>query len=575
MASENIGLRQAVAWLREIVGPDRAYINLCIVYSMAISLLSLATPISVQLLINSVARTALVAPLWILSGVLLALLLVVAGLSSMRLYVLALFERRLFARVVAEITVRTVHAQNPFFVDESRSSLFNRYFDTAIIQKSVPSLVIGAFTIVLQGAVGLMVTSFYHPFFLAFNLILVLACLAIWLIWRRGAIAGSVGVSHAKHNAAQWLESLGGSNGFYKSARHFDFAMDRSEAVTADYIRAHRRFFRYSFAQTLAYFLVYAFAASALLALGGNLILAGELSIGQLVAAELILSGVFYGIYQLGSYLDVFYDLVASAEELSQVFAIPQERSGGSGQAPADGAVRFREVEIGENRIGLARLDFEIASGEQIVFAAAPGIENEVALLLKRHHTPHAGIVSIGGSELGSLDSYLLRSAVTVLSRPTIVDITIREFLALACGGTPDSVKIMQALDLVGLGSRIASLPTGLDTHLAASGSPLSIVEVMQLKLANAVLARPHVLLLSPLYDMMPIAALRATLDEFRAMGTTVLLSTGRPEALDTDGHADGGKGPDAWYWLGRHAQHRFTSRADLARFLAERERRA
>jgi putative ABC transport system ATP-binding protein len=44
--------------------------------------------------------------------------------------------------------------------------------------------------------------------------------------------------------------------------------MDRSEAVTADYIRAHRRFFRYSFAQTLAYFLVYAFAASALLALG-------------------------------------------------------------------------------------------------------------------------------------------------------------------------------------------------------------------------------------------------------------------------------------------------------------------
>jgi hypothetical protein len=34
-------------------------------------------------------------------------------------------------------------------------------------------------------------------------------------------------------------------------------------------------------------------------------------------------------------------------------------------------------------------------------------------------------------------------------------------------------------------------------------------------------------------------------------------------------------EGPDAWYWLGRHAQHRFTSRADLARFLAERERRA
>jgi putative ABC transport system ATP-binding protein len=104
-----------------------------------------------------------------LSGVLLVLLLVVAGLSALRIYLLAIFERRIFARVVAEITVRAVHARNPFFADASSGSLFNRYFDMAIIQKSVHSLVIGAFTIILQGAVGLLVTSFYHPFFLAFN----------------------------------------------------------------------------------------------------------------------------------------------------------------------------------------------------------------------------------------------------------------------------------------------------------------------------------------------------------------------------------------------------------------------
>ncbi|MFN3798509.1 MAG: ABC transporter ATP-binding protein, partial [Sphingobium yanoikuyae] len=89
MASERFGLRQAAAWLSEVVGPDRSYVNVGIVYTVAISLLSLATPISVQLLINSVARTALVAPLWILSGVLLALLLVVAGLSALRVYLLA------------------------------------------------------------------------------------------------------------------------------------------------------------------------------------------------------------------------------------------------------------------------------------------------------------------------------------------------------------------------------------------------------------------------------------------------------------------------------------------------------
>lgn len=60
--------------------------------------------------------------------------------------------------------MRAVHAQNPFFADQNRGDMFNRYFDLVVVQKAVPSLAIGAFTIVLQSAVGLIVTSFYHPF---------------------------------------------------------------------------------------------------------------------------------------------------------------------------------------------------------------------------------------------------------------------------------------------------------------------------------------------------------------------------------------------------------------------------
>jgi putative ABC transport system ATP-binding protein len=160
----------------------------------------------------------------------LLLLLCVAGLSARRISGMARFERRVFARVVAEVTIRAVYAQNPFFMDEKRSHLFNRYFDLVVVQKAVPSLVIAGFTIILQGAVGLVITSFYHPFFLAFNAILLMLLLAVFLIWRRGAISGAVALSHAKHNTAQWLESVGGSNGFYKSSRHRDFALGETRA---------------------------------------------------------------------------------------------------------------------------------------------------------------------------------------------------------------------------------------------------------------------------------------------------------------------------------------------------------
>ncbi|MEG8020568.1 ABC transporter transmembrane domain-containing protein [Sphingomonas aerolata] len=550
MAGKRIGWREARGWLGEIVGPDTPYLRLAMVYGVAISLLSLATPISVQLLINSVANTALPAPLWTLAGLLLVLLLFVAGLSAMRFWVMALFERRFFARVVAEITERAVHAQNPFFADQNRGDLFNRYFDLVVVQKAVPSLVIGAFTIILQSAVGLVVTSFYHPFFLAFNALLILLVLAIWTIWSRGSIRSAVALSHAKHEAARWLESLGGSNGFYKSSRHLDFAMDRSEAVTATYVDRHERYFRYSFAQTVAFLLLYAFASAALLALGGNLILRGELSIGQLVAAELILSGVFYGVSQLGWYLDTLYDLIASAEELSLLFAIPQEQAAATaGQAPGDGAVRLEAVEVEG-----ARFDFSLAAGEQLVTLADGGAERLLAMVLKRHIVPERGLVTVGGADMATFDMYLLRSAVMVLDRPTIVEVTIREYLSLAAAAGSDPGGMLEVLDAVGLRERVAQFPHGLDTPLAASGYPLAIGEIVALKLASALLVRPRVLMLSQLCDLIPAERLADVLRRLKAAGTTTLLCTGRPEDIVLDG----------WFRLEPHRQRRFATHAAL-----------
>ncbi|HEX8389346.1 MAG TPA: ABC transporter ATP-binding protein/permease, partial [Sphingomonas sp.] len=535
MADKRVGVRDAIGWLAEIVGPDAAYVRLGMVYGVAISLLSLATPISVQLLINSVANIALPAPLWTLSGLLLFLLLMVAALSAMRVWVMGLFERRFFARVVAEITVRAVHAQNPFFADTKRGDLFNRYFDLVVVQKAVPSLVIGAFTIVLQSAVGLVVTSFYHPFFLAFNVLLITLLFLIWAIWSRASVRSAVALSHAKHEAARWLESVGGSNGFYKSSRHLDFAMDRSEAATAAYVDRHRRYFRYSFAQTLSFFLLYAFASAALLALGGNLILSGELTIGQLVAAELILSGVFYGVSQLGWYLDTFYDLVASSEELSLLFSIPQERaSEATGRGPRDGSIRLQDVEMEG-----ARFDFALDAGEQLVAVAEPGAERCLSLLLKRHALASRGLVTVGGADLAALDMYLLRSEVMVLDRPTIVEVTIREYLRLA-SAEASAGEMLDVVELVGLKERVARLPGGLDTPLASSGYPLSIGEVMALKLANALLVRPRVLILSQLFDLLPPERLTGVLRRLKAAGTTILLFTGRPEDMALEG----------WFWL-------------------------
>ncbi|MGE7157613.1 ABC transporter transmembrane domain-containing protein [Methylorubrum rhodesianum] len=529
---KDMTLSEAGRLIVRILRPEAGYFWLAIVYGVAIALLGLATPVSVQLLINSVANTALPAPLFVLSGLLLLLLVIAAGLSAARVYMMALFERRAFARLVAEITLRTVDAKNPFFADARRADLFNRFFDLVMVQNAVPHLLIGGFAIVLQSAIGLVLTSFYHPFFLAFNGLLITLLLLVWSLWVGPALRSAVKLSHAKHETARWLESVGTSQGFYQNGRPLAFALSRSEAVTAAYVRAHRRHFRHTFAQTLGFLLLYAVASAALLALGGWLILQGQLSLGQLVAAELVLSGVFYGISQLGAYLETFYDLVASLHELSLFDDIEQEGEDPTRTvvAPVSGSLRLRDVEVGPYRFNLT-----VASGEHLAVLTSSEAEQVVAALLGRSVRPRHGLVTLGGADLCAFGLQRLRSEIRVLDRSAIAETTIREYLSLADDET--GAALLDSLELVGLSERIARLPHKLDTTLSASGWPLSVDETMALKLAAVLLRPPKLLMLSSLYDLVPPDRLQAALGTLRQTGTTVLQFTRRPDALAYDGY--------------------------------------
>lgn len=548
-----VRLRDVFNWMGPIIGPEKNFYWLALIYGIGISILSLATPISVQMLINSIAQTALPTPLFTLSGLLLFLLLVSGFLGAMRSWMMELFRRRYMARLVADITVRAINAANPFFADTRRIDLFNRFFEMINIQKVVPSLLIGGFTILLQAAVGFIVTSFYHPFFLAFNVVVIILTWAVWRVFSRGAMRTSIAVSHEKYAAAHWLESVGASNGFYKSARHIDYAFARSEEVTASYIAAHKAHFGYYFPQTVALLLLYAFSSAGLLALGGWLVIQEQLSIGQLVAAELILSGVFAGISQLGTYVDDFYDLVAALEELSLLYDIPQEPPPKGRTVPLpDRGTRLQLSHVSvPHPAGAIDLDFEIPDGMRLVAQGAPGMERAFSTLLKRILKPEKGMITIGGIDFGSLDVLELRSDVQVLDRPAVVESSISEYLQLAQPNA-DPAAMLRALQLVGLDDRIALLPDGMQTMLSSTGYPLSLGKTMQLRLAGAVLAEPRILVLSPLFDMVTRARLDAVFEHFKGKSTTIVYFSNRPEDMTLDG----------FLWLGRTEQQIVTDRA-------------
>ncbi len=539
----------------DILRPEGNFYWLAAVYGVGISLLSLATPISVQMLINTIANTALTTPLVVLSLTLFGILTISSLIYALRVHLLELFARRFYARMVAEISLISVYAQNPFFGDLKANALFNRYFDVIYVQTAIPILFIGGFTVLLQIAVGFVLVSLYHPYFLGFTLVMIALIWVIWLTWGSRALRTGIDLSHAKHKTANWLQSVGGSNGFFKSQRRIDYALDKTDEYTRAYINQRKRHFRHLFSQTIAFLFMYAAASAVLLGLGGWLVIQNQLTLGQLVAAELVLSAAFLGVAQLGSYLGYFYDLFAAVEEISQFYDVEQEQP--KGADPFDGpdhTIVMKAVR-GEARNEHAQFDLEIPSGAIIMAAASHhGVQRLFKNLLKMHELPQGGIATMGGIDVKDIEAHHLRKNVHVLDRPTIVEMTIREYLALSCKVTAPQ-RMVAALETVGLADTIATFDKGLDTPLASTGYPFSAVELQQLKLANALLEQPRILVLSRLFDLLDAEPLQRAINELRAKTfTTVIYFSNRDVDL----------GFDLFLYLEAHRQRYFRSFDDF-----------
>ena len=520
----------------EILKPEGNFYWLAIVYGIGISLLSLATPISVQMLINTVANTALTAPLVMLSLTLFGLLMLSGLLYALRVHLMELFARRFYARMVAEIALISVHAQNPFFNDTNRGSLFNRYFDVINVQIATPVLFINGFTVVLQIVVGFILVSLYHPLFLLFTLVMAALIWIIWAVWGNKAIRTGIDLSHAKHATAAWVETIGGSNGFFKSQRRIEYAFDRTNDFTANYLTERKRHFRQHFSQTISFLVLYALASAVLLGLGGWLVIQGQLTLGQLVAAELVLSVAFFGVAQLGTYLTYFYDLCAAIEELSLFYDVQQEEPSGADPMHGDDHTLVFEGVRGRARHEDAEFNLEIPSGAIVMAAASHhGVQRLFTNLLKMHELPESGFATMGGIDLMNIEAHNLRKNIHVLDRPTFVGMTIREYLSLSC---PESAtrRMIAALETVGLVDTISTFEKGLDTPIASTGYPLSSVELQQLKLANALLEQPRVLVLSRLFDLIDEENLARAVTELREQSyTTVICFSNRRIDLGFD----------------------------------------
>jgi putative ABC transport system ATP-binding protein len=308
------------AFMRRLVRHERGFYQVCLTYGVAVSLLTLAVPVAVQMVINTVANTAQQLSLVVVCGLVVLMLSAAVLLYALQIYVMELFCRRFFARNVAEMAVGVSDVTAAGFQRANGFEFMKRFYEIIAIQKAVPNLIIAGFSMTLQMLVGLVVVAFYHPFLLAFNVLFILICVFIWRFWHNATRDAARELSVAKYTMAGWLGHYAQTSDALNDAQMQE-AWRQTNMLTNNYIDARRAFFQNSFAQTIGFLALYVCANAGLLGLGGWLVIQQQLTLGQLAAAEIILSAVFFSLTRVGYFLRLYYETCVSAEKLDEFFA--------------------------------------------------------------------------------------------------------------------------------------------------------------------------------------------------------------------------------------------------------------
>jgi ABC-type bacteriocin/lantibiotic exporter with double-glycine peptidase domain len=499
--------RQALARLRALMRLDRGELWVVVIYAVAIGALTLASPIAVQALVNTVAFGALTQPLFVLTVLLMAGLSFAGALRALSAFVVEALQQRLFVRAVADIARRLPRVDVGGVPAESGPELVNRFFDVVMIQKAAAALLLDGVSVALQAGVGMVLLAFYHPLLLAFDIVLLIALTALIMVPLRGAIRSSLKESSCKYETVAWLEEVARSPALFKSESAMRHAVARAEVLSRSYLVARRAHWSRLLTQLVGGLGMQVVAAGALLGVGGLLVLERQLTLGQLVAAELVVTAVSTSFAKLGKHLEVFYDLTAGVQKLGKLVDLPLEVSGGVREFGTGAArVRLRGVELALGpRQALSDLNFSIAAGEHVLLDGVSGAGKSVLLdLCFGLRCPDRGQIEVDGVDLRTADLPALREQVALVRPGDLFRGSIRENLQVSA---PDAslAALRVALSLVDLDDPVAALPQGLDTEVSPSGAPLSESQARRLVLARALVVQPRLLLIDGTLDRLKL----------------------------------------------------------------------
>lgn len=476
-------------------------------YAIFAGVVNLSLPLGIQAIINLI-QGAQISTSWIVLVVLVTLGVAFGGvLQLMQIRIIENLQQKIFTRSSFEFAYRFPKIKMSQLVNYYPPELANRFFDTLTVQKGLSKILIDFPAALLQIIFGLLLLSFYHPFFIIYGILLLILIYIVFKFTAQKGLDTSLDESKSKYMVAHWLQEVARSIVSFKLSGNTSHALDKNDTLVAKYLDARESHFKILVLQFIQMIGFKVLVTAGLLLIGGLLVLNQEMNIGQFVAAEIIILLVISSVEKLITGLETIYDLLTSLEKLGQVVD--------KGLEPQEGEKPFKENE--GFSIQLEEVSYKVPDREKkIIDKVSLTITPTCTILLNGDSgsgkstllriiagilEPDSGGIFINNVSLKGVNLNYYRSHIgQSLPEESPFEGTILNNITFGDKNIPQD-QIYWALEKVGLTQFVKEQPQGLQTVLYPEGKQIPSTIAKKIVLARSIVSKPKLLILKDPLD--------------------------------------------------------------------------
>lgn len=508
--------------------PENGYIKAIIINTLAVSFLSLGVPLAIQMIINNIGVRTMTQPLVVLCLLLFFILSCSGTLQAIQTYTVEILQRRLFVRYGLVIGEKLTSYQDKYFKGANSPDLINRYFDVIIMQSQMVVFFVNGFGFIIQFIIGFSLLAFYHPYFLGFAGFMAQFLVVNWLLFGPDGVKAGSPEADGKYNLVSWIEEMSRVRNIFTSDSGKDFSSGKMNHFFNRWLEVRNNLFNFQFRQHIGLQIFGVVMNIILLGMGGFLVLKGELSAGQLVAAALVVNSIIAGLPNLQNFFFSIYNYSTALDMIARFYDYPLENQKENAIFPAKLDFTFEKLKFSPNYE--FNFGFKEKTHNLILVKSFSSIDHFYDALMG--HSDHlSGTIKYDGHLMDDLDVGQIRNHIQIIAHDQFFAGTVLEnIIGLSQGGTHTTTEIYAILEKVGLLENIQSQPLQLETEIKPNGFPFTRSQLLAIQVARALYAKPRILMVTPDFEQISTFKRKLVYQELmdKKHGWTLLFFTQR-----------------------------------------------